>query len=121
MKTAGKATEGIAGTVLPLSPAERAAGLSLPAVVFHGPQPRIMREIAVDITLMCDDAYSLEEVAHGGVPLLDAFVRPAGPHMGAAGAGCLGPPTSEHAHGLFHLPFCMGVVFRSSWASARRR
>ncbi|KPI02507.1 terpene synthase family protein [Streptomyces mirabilis] len=77
MKTAGKATGGIAGTVRPLSPAERAAGLSLPAAVFQGPQSRSMREIAVDITLMCDDVYSLEEVAHGGVPLLDAFGRPA--------------------------------------------
>ncbi|MFD7602933.1 hypothetical protein ACFWAN_20785 [Streptomyces mirabilis] len=77
VKTAGKATGGIVGTVPPLSPAEGAAGLSLPAAVFHGSQPRIMREIAVDITLMCDGVYSLEEVVHGGVPLLDAFGRPA--------------------------------------------
>ncbi|WP_371641910.1 terpene synthase family protein [Streptomyces mirabilis] len=119
MKTAGKAAGGVAATVLPLSPAERAAGLSLPAAVFNGPQPRSMREIAVDITLMCDDLYSLEEVAHGGVPLLDAFGRPSAHE----GGGCRmpGAAPSEHAHGLFHLPFCMGVVFRSSWASARRR
>lgn len=52
---------GVAGTALPLSLAERAAGLSLPAAVFHSPQLRIMREIAIDITLMCNDVYSLEK------------------------------------------------------------
>ncbi|MEV4451764.1 MULTISPECIES: terpene synthase family protein [Streptomyces] len=71
------ARRGVAGTALPLSLAERAAGLSLPAAVFHSPQLRIMREIAIDITLMCNDVYSLEEVVHGSVPLLNAFGRSA--------------------------------------------
>lgn len=52
---------GVAGTALPLSLGERAAGLTLPAAVFHSPQLRIMREIAIDITLMCNDVYSLEK------------------------------------------------------------
>ncbi|WP_007516020.1 terpene synthase family protein [Pseudofrankia saprophytica] len=52
---------GIAGTTLPLSLGEHAAGLTLPPAVFHSPQLRIMREIAIDITLMCNDVYSLEK------------------------------------------------------------
>ncbi|CAO5253391.1 terpene synthase family protein [Frankia sp. AgKG'84/4] len=52
---------GIAGTALPLSLGERAAGLTLPAAVFHSPQLRLMREIAIDITLMCNDVFSLEK------------------------------------------------------------
>ncbi|MFD8785178.1 terpene cyclase [Kitasatospora sp. NPDC059599] len=52
---------GIAATGLPLSLGERAAGISVPPAAFHSPQLRIMREIAVDITLMCNDVYSLEK------------------------------------------------------------
>lgn len=52
---------GIAGTALPLSLGERAAGITVPAAAFHSPQLRIMREIAIDITLMCNDVYSLEK------------------------------------------------------------
>jgi pentalenene synthase/avermitilol synthase len=52
---------GIAGTTLPLSLGEHAAGVTLPPAVFHSPQLRIMRETAIDITLMCNDVYSLEK------------------------------------------------------------
>jgi avermitilol synthase len=52
---------GVAATALPLSLGERAAGITVPPAAFHSPQLRIMREIAVDITLMCNDVYSLEK------------------------------------------------------------
>lgn len=52
---------GIAATGIPLSLGERAAGISVPPAAFHSPQLRIMREIAIDITLMCNDVYSLEK------------------------------------------------------------
>jgi pentalenene synthase/avermitilol synthase len=59
---------GVAGTALPLSLAERGAGLTLAAALFHSPQLRIMRQIAIDITLMCNDVYSLEkEEARGDI------------------------------------------------------
>ncbi len=52
---------GIAGTALPLSLGEHAARLTLPPAVFHSPQLRIMREVAIDITLTCNDVYSVEK------------------------------------------------------------
>ncbi|MEU6556345.1 terpene cyclase [Streptomyces sp. NPDC046915] len=52
---------GIAGTDLPLSLGERAAGITVPAAAFHSPQLRIMRQAAIDVTLMCNDVYSLEK------------------------------------------------------------
>ncbi|MCY1071493.1 hypothetical protein OV090_42515 [Nannocystis sp. RBIL2] len=52
---------GIGGTALPISLGERAAGITVPAAAFHSPHLRIMREIAVDITVMCNDVYSLEK------------------------------------------------------------
>ncbi|MCK8438472.1 terpene cyclase [Streptomyces sp. D2-8] len=52
---------GIAGTDLPLSLGECAAGISVPASAFHSPQLRIMRQAAIDVTLMCNDVYSLEK------------------------------------------------------------
>ncbi|MFE9139429.1 terpene cyclase [Streptomyces sp. NPDC007355] len=59
---------GIAGTALTVSMGERAAGIDVPAAAFHSPQLRIMREIAVDVPLMCNDVYSLEkEEARGDV------------------------------------------------------
>ncbi|MFD4948713.1 terpene synthase family protein [Streptomyces sp. NPDC058239] len=40
-------------------------------VLLHGPQLRIMREIAVNITLMCNDVYSSEkEEARGNMDSL---------------------------------------------------
>ncbi|MCQ9181648.1 terpene cyclase [Streptomyces sp. IBSBF 2953] len=59
---------GIAATDLPLSLGERAAGIAVPAAAFHSPQLRIMRRAAIDVTLMCNDVYSLEkEEARGDV------------------------------------------------------
>ncbi|MER5934042.1 terpene cyclase [Streptomyces sp. NPDC002054] len=59
---------GTAGTALTISLAERAAGIHIPAAAFHSPQLRLMREIAVDIPMMCNDVYSLEkEEARGDV------------------------------------------------------
>lgn len=52
---------GIAGTDLPLSLGERAADIVVPAAAFHSPQLRIMRQAAIDVTLMCNDVYSLEK------------------------------------------------------------
>ncbi|MFJ5273379.1 terpene synthase family protein [Streptomyces sp. NPDC088358] len=52
---------GIAGTDLPLSLGEQAAGITVPAAAFHSPQLRIMRQAAIDVTLMCNDVYSLEK------------------------------------------------------------
>ncbi|WP_327287424.1 terpene synthase family protein [Streptomyces sp. NBC_01198] len=52
---------GTAGTDLPLSLGEHAAGITVPAVAFHSPQLRIMRRAAIDVTLMCNDVYSLEK------------------------------------------------------------
>ncbi|MFG2577343.1 terpene cyclase [Streptomyces sp. NPDC048481] len=52
---------GVAGTDLPLSLGERAAGLTVPACAFHSPELRIMRRDAIDVTLMCNDVYSLEK------------------------------------------------------------
>ncbi|MGW3053805.1 terpene synthase family protein [Kitasatospora sp. NPDC001175] len=54
-------TPGVAATTLPLSLGERAAGIAVPAVAFHSPQLRRMRDIAVDVTFMCNDVYSLEK------------------------------------------------------------
>ncbi|SOE24959.1 hypothetical protein SAMN05442782_1634 [Streptomyces sp. OK228] len=54
------------GIALTLSLAERAAGITVPATAFHSPPLRIMRDIAVDVPMMCNDVYSLEkEEAHG--------------------------------------------------------
>ncbi|GGW13719.1 hypothetical protein GCM10018980_15860 [Streptomyces capoamus] len=59
---------GIAANDLPLSLGERAAGLTVPASAFHSPELRIMRRAAIDVTLMCNDVYSLEkEEARGDV------------------------------------------------------
>ncbi|MET7457998.1 terpene cyclase [Streptomyces sp. NPDC005574] len=59
---------GIAATDLPLSLGERAAGITVPAAAFHSPQLRIMRQAAIDVTLMCNDVYSVEkEEARGDV------------------------------------------------------
>ena len=52
---------GIAATGLPISLGERAAGIAVPSGALHSPQLRMMRELAVDITLMCNDVYSLEK------------------------------------------------------------
>ncbi|MDV5143134.1 terpene synthase family protein [Streptomyces sp. SBC-4] len=52
---------GIAGTALTISLAERAAGINIPAAAFHSPQLRTMRDIAVDVPMMCNDVYSLEK------------------------------------------------------------
>ncbi len=63
---------GMSGTGLPVSLGERSARLDVPPAVFHSPQMRIMRTITVDVTLMCNDVYSLEkEAARGDV---DNFV-----------------------------------------------
>lgn len=61
MDTYLQVRRGIAGTALTISMGERAAGIAVPAVAFHSPQLRIMREIAVDVPLMCNDVYSLEK------------------------------------------------------------
>ncbi|SES45377.1 terpene synthase family protein [Actinokineospora terrae] len=52
---------GIAGTALPISLGERAAGITVTPAAFHSPRLRVMREISVDITFMCNDVYSLEK------------------------------------------------------------
>ncbi|MFD7097757.1 terpene synthase family protein [Streptomyces xanthophaeus] len=52
---------GIAGTDLPLSLGERAAGVTIHPAAFHSPQLRIMRQAAIDVTFMCNDVYSLEK------------------------------------------------------------
>ncbi|MYS23210.1 pentalenene synthase/avermitilol synthase [Streptomyces sp. DvalAA-14] len=52
---------GVAGTDLPLSLGEQAAGINVPAAAFHSPQLRIMRQAAIDVTLICNDVYSLEK------------------------------------------------------------
>src|SRR3954469_23434780 len=52
---------GIAATDLPISLAERTAMIDVPPAAFHSPQLRIMRQTAIDITLMCNDVYSLEK------------------------------------------------------------
>ncbi|MFE2474980.1 terpene cyclase [Streptomyces sp. NPDC059389] len=68
MTTYLQVRRGIAATDLPLSLGERAAGITVPAAAFHAPQLRIMRQAAVDVTLMCNDVYSLEkEEARGDV------------------------------------------------------
>ncbi|MFE3991419.1 terpene cyclase [Streptomyces goshikiensis] len=61
METYLQVRRGIAGTDLPLSLGERAAGIHVPAVAFHSPQLRIMRQAAIDVTFMCNDVYSLEK------------------------------------------------------------
>ncbi|MFI5475743.1 terpene cyclase [Streptomyces cacaoi] len=67
---------GVAGTDLPLSLGERAAGLTVPAAAFHSPQLRIMRQASIDITLMCNDVYSLEkEEARGDMDNLVLVVE----------------------------------------------
>lgn len=52
---------GVAGTDLPISLGERAALIDVPPEAFHSPQLRIMRQLAIDITFMCNDVYSLEK------------------------------------------------------------
>lgn len=52
---------GIAATDLPITLGERAAMIDVPPAVFHCPQLRIMRQIAIEITFMCNDVYSLEK------------------------------------------------------------
>ncbi|MFE5549686.1 terpene cyclase [Streptomyces sp. NPDC056534] len=61
METYLQVRRGIAGTALTISLGERVAGLDVPAAAFHSPQLRTMRDIAVDIPLMCNDVYSLEK------------------------------------------------------------
>ncbi|MFD9454152.1 terpene cyclase [Streptomyces sp. NPDC059985] len=61
METYLQVRRGIAGTDLPLSLGERAAGIHVPATSFHSPQLRIMRQAAIDVTFMCNDVYSLEK------------------------------------------------------------
>ncbi|MFF9978697.1 terpene synthase family protein [Streptomyces erythrochromogenes] len=61
METYLHVRRGIAGTDLPLSLGERAAAVTVPAAAFHSPQLRIMRQAAIDVTLMCNDVYSLEK------------------------------------------------------------
>ncbi|MFE2854381.1 terpene cyclase [Streptomyces lavendulae] len=61
METYLQVRRGIAGTDLPLSLGERAAGIPVPAAAFHSPQLRIMRQAAIDVTFMCNDVYSLEK------------------------------------------------------------
>ncbi|MFE7932387.1 terpene cyclase [Streptomyces sp. NPDC057456] len=61
METYLHVRRGIAATDLPLSLGERAAGITVPAAAFHSPQLRIMRQTAIDVTLMCNDVYSLEK------------------------------------------------------------
>jgi pentalenene synthase/avermitilol synthase len=52
---------GVAATDLPISLGERAALIDVPPEAFHSPQLRIMRTLAIDITFMCNDVYSLEK------------------------------------------------------------
>ncbi|MFJ6530291.1 terpene cyclase [Streptomyces longwoodensis] len=61
LRTYLEVRRGIAATDLPLSLGERAAGLTLPASAFHSPELRLMRRAAIDVTLMCNDVYSLEK------------------------------------------------------------
>ncbi|GAA1244848.1 hypothetical protein GCM10009665_39630 [Kitasatospora nipponensis] len=61
MQTYLQVRRGTAGTDLPLSLGERAAGINVPAAAFHSPQLRIMRQAAIDVTFMCNDVYSLEK------------------------------------------------------------
>ncbi|MFE2276681.1 terpene cyclase [Streptomyces sp. NPDC059454] len=61
MDTCLQVRRGIAGTALTISCGELAAHLDVPAAAFHSPQLRLMREIAVDVPLMCNDVYSLEK------------------------------------------------------------
>ncbi|MGW2270245.1 terpene synthase family protein [Streptomyces yangpuensis] len=61
METYLQVRRGIAGTDLPLSFGERAAGPTVPPSAFHSPQLRLMRQAAIDVTLMCNDVYSLEK------------------------------------------------------------
>ncbi|MGW2681404.1 terpene synthase family protein [Streptomyces sp. NPDC001436] len=61
METYLQVRRGIAGTDLPLSLGERAAGITVPAGALHSPQLRIMRQAAIDVTFMCNDVYSLEK------------------------------------------------------------
>ncbi|MFD9392243.1 terpene synthase family protein [Streptomyces sp. NPDC060000] len=46
-----------------LSPSlgERAADITVPAAAFPAPRLRVMRQTAIDVTLMCNDVYSLEK------------------------------------------------------------
>ncbi|MFF3159786.1 terpene synthase family protein [Streptomyces sp. NPDC057910] len=61
METYLQVRRSIAGTDLPLSLGERAAGITIPAAALHSPQLRIMRQAAIDVTFMCNDVYSLEK------------------------------------------------------------
>ncbi|MCX4919744.1 terpene cyclase [Streptomyces sp. NBC_00687] len=76
METYLQVRRGIAGTALPLSLGERAAGIDILPSVFHSPQLRLMRDIAVDVTMMCNDVYSLEkEEARGDIDNLVLVIQ----------------------------------------------
>ncbi|GAA2736616.1 terpene synthase family protein [Actinocorallia aurantiaca] len=80
METYLQVRRGIAGTDLPLSLGERAAGVTIPPVAFHSPQLRIMRQAATDVTFMCNDVYSLEkEEARGDMDNLVLVIQHARP------------------------------------------
>ncbi|MFD9359439.1 terpene synthase family protein [Streptomyces sp. NPDC060031] len=80
MDTYLQVRRGIAGTALTISLAERAAGINVPAAAFHSPQLRIMRDIAVDVPMMCNDVYSLEkEEARGDMDNLVLVLEHARP------------------------------------------
>ncbi|WP_328306679.1 terpene cyclase [Streptomyces sp. NBC_00442] len=61
METYLQVRRGIAGTDIPLSLGERAVDIAVPAAAFHAPQLRIMRQASIDVTLMCNDVYSVEK------------------------------------------------------------
>ncbi|MEU6293973.1 terpene synthase family protein [Streptomyces erythrochromogenes] len=61
METYLQVRRGIAGTDLPLSLGERAAAVTVAPAAFHSPELRLMRRAAIDVTLMCNDVYSLEK------------------------------------------------------------
>ena len=76
METYLQVRRGSAGTDLPLTLGERAAGVTVPPAAFHSPQLRIMRQAAIDVTLMCNDVYSLEkEEARGDMDNLVLVIQ----------------------------------------------
>ncbi|MER7049624.1 terpene synthase family protein [Streptomyces jumonjinensis] len=80
MDTYLQVRRGIAGTGLPLSLGERAAEVTIPAGALHSPQLRIMRQVAIDVTFMCNDVYSLEkEEARGDMDNLVLVIEHARP------------------------------------------
>jgi avermitilol synthase len=52
---------GIAAADLPICLGERAFRIEVPPAAFHGPQLRILRRTAIEITFMCNDIFSLEK------------------------------------------------------------